>query len=162
MSRPKGNLGGNCKIKTEAIRKIMYENGLTSTDVAVLCNISPNTLRHILARGTAKFKIAERIAEGLGVETRNIVVFPRKKYEDYLKNKKTAEAATPAACKDRPHTSDFDFNIADAICQNEDKYILFDGAWRTEDRLMSLISMMTIDDIVELFNLPVIVITRVR
>jgi len=140
------------ELKKDNVLHLMEQNGLLQVDVAELSGLDKATISKALSSGTATRRVIGKIAKGLDVEARYIAIFPR--------NKKTAEAATPAADENIvPTKNNNNVTTTEAVCQNEDRLYFYDGEWRTEKRIYELV---TIDKLVELLNLPVIAITRVR
>ena len=142
----------------------MGEQGLLQVDLAERSGVHAVTVSKILTKGKASAGLIGKIAKGLGVEAKNIAVFPRNvsktRYIKHQENKKTAEAVTPAVDAEQVCIENNNNVITtEAECQKEDRLYFYDGEWRTEKRIYELV---TIDKLVELLNLPVIAITRVR
>ena len=140
------------ELKTDNIKYLMEKHELSQDDVAILSGVSQSAISYMMRSGTASRKVIGKIAKGLGVQARAIAIFPR--------NRKTAEAVTPAVDAEQVCIENNN-NVTTTTeeCQKEDRLYFYDGEWRTEKRIYELV---TIDKLVELLNLPVIAITRVR
>ena len=140
------------RVKTDRIRDMMKERGLSQREAAEMCGVARSAFQNVLATECGTLKMVGKIARGFCVEPRYIAIFPR--------NRKTAEAGTPAVDTEQVCIENtLDDTTTMEECQKQDLLYFFEGEWRTEKRLYEL---LTIDKLVELLNLPVIAITRVR
>lgn len=137
------------KVKTDTLRELMADNGLTQSETAELCGLGFSTLKQTLSTSNGTVKTIGKLADGLGVNPKNIAIFPRGK-------KRAAEAVTPAADTEQVCIEDnYDDTISDSKSKGGKLY-LYDGALQDGKRLLELVPEETIlEALVAHLQLPV-------
>lgn len=62
------------KIRSQRIIELLAERDMTRVELAALCGISRQNISTIVRRGTCEPKTAGKLARGLGVPVKDIVI----------------------------------------------------------------------------------------
>lgn len=136
------------KVKTDIIRELMKENGLTQYETAELCGLSTGTVSTALSTREGTIDTIVKLADGLEVNPKKIAVFPRGK-------KRAAEADTPTAQVSIAHYNNNNDTISDSESKGGKLY-MYDGALQDGKRLLELVPEETIlEALVAHLQLPV-------
>lgn len=136
------------KVKPDIIRELIKENGLTQRETAELCGLAYSTLKQTLNTSSGTVKTIGKLADGLGVGARNIAIYPR--------NRKTAEAATPAADTEQGCIEYNNNDTTDDSKSKGGKLYMYNGVLQDGKRLIELVPEETIlEALVAHLKLPV-------
>lgn len=134
--------------KVDAIEELMTVNGINQSDLAVLSGVSTSTISLVLCTGLISGNTARKLADGLGVESRNIAIYPR--------NRKTAEAVTPAADTEQVCIVNNNNDTTDDSKSKGGKLYMYNGVLQDGKRLIELVPEETIlEALVAHLKLPV-------